>query len=126
MADQVVPWKCGRFIVNQVYLELIFIAKNAHKYLEQGGRVILVSLIATGIGLPGHAVYAGSKSAVSQTDFGEKRCTVTQTLRLYAVTTTNRHLAGNSEPKDATHGKDLIRPHSRSSYYLARPTWIAL
>lgn len=78
-----------------------------------------------GIGLPGHAVYAGSKSAVSQTDFGEKRCTVTQLLRLYAVTTTNRHLAGNSEPKDATHGKDLIRPHSRSSYYLARPAWIA-
>ncbi|QKX61287.1 uncharacterized protein TRUGW13939_08435 [Talaromyces rugulosus] len=59
-----------------------FVAKAAHKYLEQGGRLILMSSIAAGVSVPGHALYAGSKSAVEgftrcfSADFGEKRCTV--------------------------------------------------
>lgn len=59
-----------------------FVAKNALKYIEQHGRVVLMSSIAAGIGVPGHALYAGSKSAVEgftrcfAADFGEKRATV--------------------------------------------------
>ncbi|OKL64420.1 hypothetical protein UA08_00429 [Talaromyces atroroseus] len=59
-----------------------FVTKTAHKYIEQGGRVILMSSIAAGVAVPGHALYAGSKSAVEgftrcfAADFGEKLCTV--------------------------------------------------
>lgn len=59
-----------------------FVAKTAHKYIEEGGRVILMSSIAAGVSVPGHALYAGSKSAVEgftrcfSADFGNKRCTV--------------------------------------------------
>ncbi|EED17886.1 conidial pigment biosynthesis 1,3,6,8-tetrahydroxynaphthalene reductase Arp2 [Talaromyces stipitatus ATCC 10500] len=59
-----------------------FVAKTAHKHIEQGGRVILMSSIAAGVSVPGHALYAGSKSAIEgftrcfAADFGEKRCTV--------------------------------------------------
>ncbi|KAJ5247838.1 Hydroxynaphthalene reductase arp2 [Penicillium chermesinum] len=59
-----------------------FVAKNAYNYLQPGGRVVLMSSIAAGVGVPGHALYAGSKSAVEgftrcfAADFGKKRCTV--------------------------------------------------
>jgi 3-oxoacyl-[acyl-carrier protein] reductase len=59
-----------------------FVAKAAHKHLSPGGRLVLMSSIAAGIGVPGHSLYAGSKSAVEgftrcfAGDFGEKGCTV--------------------------------------------------
>lgn len=59
-----------------------FVAKAAHKHLAQGGRLILMSSIAAGLGVAGHALYAGSKSAVEgftrclAADFGSKGCTV--------------------------------------------------
>ncbi|KAJ5104622.1 1,3,6,8-tetrahydroxynaphthalene reductase Arp2 [Penicillium alfredii] len=59
-----------------------FVAKNAYDYIQPGGRVVLMSSIAAGVGVPGHALYAGSKSAVEgftrcfAADFGKKRCTV--------------------------------------------------
>ena len=59
-----------------------FVAKTAHKYIEKGGRVILMSSIAASVGVPGHALYAGSKAAIEgftrcfAGDFGDKRCTV--------------------------------------------------
>lgn len=59
-----------------------FVAKAAHKHLSSGGRLILMSSVAAGLGVPGHAIYAGSKSAVEgftrcfAGDFGAKGCTV--------------------------------------------------
>ena len=59
-----------------------FVAKNAYDYIQPGGRVVLMSSIAAGVGVPGHSLYAGSKSAVEgftrcfAADFGKKRCTV--------------------------------------------------
>lgn len=59
-----------------------FVAKNAYEHLHEGGTLILMSSIAAGIGIPGHALYAGSKSAVEgfarcfAADFGTKKCTV--------------------------------------------------
>jgi 3-oxoacyl-[acyl-carrier protein] reductase len=59
-----------------------FVAKNAYDYIQPGGSVVLMSSIAAGIGVPGHALYAGSKSAVEgftrcfAADFGKKGCTV--------------------------------------------------
>jgi 3-oxoacyl-[acyl-carrier protein] reductase len=59
-----------------------FVAKNAYEYIQPGGRVVLMSSIAAGVGVPGHSLYAGSKSAVEgftrcfAADFGKKRCTV--------------------------------------------------
>ncbi|CAI7624448.1 unnamed protein product [Penicillium bialowiezense] len=59
-----------------------FVAKNAYDHISPGGRVVLMSSIAAGVGVPGHSLYAGSKSAVEgftrcfAADFGKKRCTV--------------------------------------------------
>ena len=59
-----------------------FVAKNAYDHIQPGGRVVLMSSIAAGVSVPGHALYAGSKSAVEgftrcfAADFGKKRCTV--------------------------------------------------
>ncbi|KAJ5215146.1 Hydroxynaphthalene reductase arp2 [Penicillium citrinum] len=59
-----------------------FVAKYAYDYIQPGGRVVLMSSIAAGLGVPGHSLYAGSKSAVEgftrcfAADFGKKRCTV--------------------------------------------------
>lgn len=59
-----------------------FVAKAAFQHLSPGGRLVLMSSIAAGIGVPGHALYAGSKSAVEgftrcfAADFGSKGCTV--------------------------------------------------
>ncbi|MCJ1478060.1 Arp2/3 complex subunit, actin nucleation center [Lambiella insularis] len=59
-----------------------FVAKAAFQYLSPGGRLVLMSSIAAGIGVPGHSLYAGSKSAVEgftrcfAADFGSKGCTV--------------------------------------------------
>lgn len=59
-----------------------FVAKAAHKHLEKGGRLVLMSSIAAGVGVASHALYAGSKSAVEAftrcfaADFGSKGCTV--------------------------------------------------
>lgn len=59
-----------------------FVAKNAYDYIQPGGRVVLMSSIAAGVGVPGHSLYAGSKSAIEgftrcfAADFGKKRCTV--------------------------------------------------
>ena len=59
-----------------------FVGKAAYKHMNRGGRLILMSSIATGIGVPGHGLYAGSKCAVEgftrcfAADFGSKHCTV--------------------------------------------------
>lgn len=59
-----------------------FVAKNAYHFIQPGGRLILMSSIAAGLGVAGHALYAGSKSAIEgftrcfAADFGSKRCTV--------------------------------------------------
>ncbi|GAD99563.1 hypothetical protein PVAR5_8278 [Paecilomyces variotii No. 5] len=59
-----------------------FVAKSALNHIQPGGRLILTSSIAAGVGIPGHALYAGSKSAVEgftrcfAADFGQKGCTV--------------------------------------------------
>lgn len=59
-----------------------FVAKNAHDCISPGGSVVLMSSIAAGVGVPGHALYAGSKAAVEgftrcfAADFGKKKCTV--------------------------------------------------
>ncbi|MCJ1320626.1 Arp2/3 complex subunit, actin nucleation center [Xylographa vitiligo] len=59
-----------------------FVAKAAFQHLSPGGRLVLMSSIAAGIGVPGHSLYAGSKSAVEgftrcfAADFGSKGCTV--------------------------------------------------
>lgn len=59
-----------------------FVAKNAYDHISPGGRVILTSSIAAGVGVGGHALYAGSKAAVEgftrcfAADFGQKQCTV--------------------------------------------------
>jgi Dehydrogenases with different specificities (related to short-chain alcohol dehydrogenases) len=59
-----------------------FVTKNAYDYIQPGGRVVLMSSIAAGVGVPGHSLYAGSKSAVEgftrcfAADFGKKRATV--------------------------------------------------
>ena len=59
-----------------------FVAKNAYEHIQPGGRLVLMSSIAAGVGVPGHSLYAGSKSAVEgftrcfAADFGKKRCTV--------------------------------------------------
>lgn len=59
-----------------------FVAKNALVHIRPRGTVVLTSSIAAGMGIAGHALYAGSKSAVDgftrcfAADFGAKRCTV--------------------------------------------------
>ncbi|KAF9883867.1 hypothetical protein FE257_002710 [Aspergillus nanangensis] len=59
-----------------------FVAAHAFPYIQPGGRVILMSSISVGVGVPGHALYAGSKAAVEgftrslAADFGRKGCTV--------------------------------------------------
>jgi 3-oxoacyl-[acyl-carrier protein] reductase len=60
-----------------------FVAQNAYKALEHGGRIILMSSVAaTMSGIPNHALYAGSKAAVEgftrsfSTDCGHKGITV--------------------------------------------------
>lgn len=59
-----------------------FVARYALDHIQPGGRVVLMSSIAAGVGVPGHALYAGSKSAVEgftrclAADFGKVKCTV--------------------------------------------------
>ena len=59
-----------------------FVARAALKHISEHGRLVLTSSIAAGLGVPGHALYAGSKSAVEgftrcfAGDFGAKLCTV--------------------------------------------------
>lgn len=60
-----------------------FVAQQALKHCEVGGRIILTSSIAAGIsGIPNHALYAGSKAAVEgfvrafAVDCGHKKMTV--------------------------------------------------
>ncbi|MCJ1328208.1 Arp2/3 complex subunit, actin nucleation center [Thelotrema lepadinum] len=59
-----------------------FVAKAALRHISTGGRVILMSSIAAGLAIGGHALYAGSKSAVEgfarcfAKEFGVKKCTV--------------------------------------------------
>jgi NAD(P)-dependent dehydrogenase (short-subunit alcohol dehydrogenase family) len=60
-----------------------FVAQQAYKHTSQGGRLILTSSISASLrGVPGHAVYSGSKAAVEAfarclpEDFGPKKVTV--------------------------------------------------
>lgn len=60
-----------------------FVAKTAWKYLQDGGRVVLMSSLAAGaLGIKDHALYNSSKLAVVgmvkafATDFGSRRITV--------------------------------------------------
>lgn len=60
-----------------------FVAKTAWKYIQDGGRVVLMSSLAAGaLGIKDHALYNSSKLAVVgmvkafATDFGSRRITV--------------------------------------------------
>ncbi|KAI2781614.1 naphthalenetriol reductase [Daldinia loculata] len=60
-----------------------FVAREAHKHLEVGGRLILMgSITGQAKGVPKHAVYSGSKGAIETfvrcmaVDFGDKKITV--------------------------------------------------
>ncbi|KXJ95678.1 hypothetical protein Micbo1qcDRAFT_187563 [Microdochium bolleyi] len=60
-----------------------FVAQQAHKHLEVGGRLILMgSITGQAKGVPKHAVYSGSKGAIETfvrcmaVDFGDKKITV--------------------------------------------------
>lgn len=60
-----------------------FVAREAHKHLEVGGRLILMgSITGQAKGVPQHAVYSGSKGAIETfvrcmaVDFGDKKITV--------------------------------------------------
>ncbi|MCJ1444669.1 MAG: Arp2/3 complex subunit, actin nucleation center [Stictis urceolatum] len=58
-----------------------FVGKAAQRHLEPRGRLVLMSSIAAGLGVPGHALYAGSKAAVESFtrcfawDLGGRKCT---------------------------------------------------
>ncbi|KAK8211032.1 hypothetical protein IWZ01DRAFT_306057 [Phyllosticta capitalensis] len=41
-----------------------FVAQMAEKYMENGGRLVLISSISAVMGIPRHAVYAASKAAI--------------------------------------------------------------
>lgn len=60
-----------------------FVAREAYKHLEVGGRLILMgSITGQAKGVPKHAVYSGSKGAIETfvrcmaIDFGDKKITV--------------------------------------------------
>ena len=59
-----------------------FVAKNAFVYLEEGGRLILLSSMSAHVGLRYHALYEGNKCAVEAfsrcfvKEFGDKKVTV--------------------------------------------------
>ncbi|KAF4538861.1 17-beta-hydroxysteroid dehydrogenase [Lasiodiplodia theobromae] len=59
-----------------------FVAQEAHKYLEDGGRLILISSISAVWGVPRHALYSASKAAITgmvkclACDFGSRNITV--------------------------------------------------
>ncbi|KAK7732182.1 hypothetical protein SLS57_001162 [Botryosphaeria dothidea] len=59
-----------------------FVAQQAHKYLEKGGRLILMSSVSAVMGTPRHAIYSASKAAVTgmvkclARDFGPRNITV--------------------------------------------------
>jgi len=59
-----------------------FVAQQAYKHLEDGGRLVLMSSISAHNSIKEHAVYAGSKNAVEAfaknfaKDFGPRRITV--------------------------------------------------
>ncbi|KAI5926696.1 tetrahydroxynaphthalene reductase [Camillea tinctor] len=60
-----------------------FVAREAYRHLEEGGRVILMgSITGQAKGVPKHAVYSGSKGAIETfvrcmaVDFGDKKITV--------------------------------------------------
>jgi len=60
-----------------------FVAREAYKHLEVGGRLILMgSITGQAKGVPKHAVYSGSKGAIETfvrcmaVDFGDKKITV--------------------------------------------------
>ncbi|OJD31013.1 tetrahydroxynaphthalene reductase [Diplodia corticola] len=59
-----------------------FVAQEAHKCLEEGGRLILISSISAVWGVPRHALYSASKAAITGMvkclafDFGARNITV--------------------------------------------------
>ncbi|PQE23777.1 tetrahydroxynaphthalene reductase protein [Rutstroemia sp. NJR-2017a BBW] len=59
-----------------------FVAQAAYEYLEDGGRLMLISSISAVWGVPRHAIYASSKAAVQgmakclAVDFGKRGITV--------------------------------------------------
>ncbi|KAL1623118.1 hypothetical protein SLS54_004604 [Diplodia seriata] len=59
-----------------------FVAQEAHKHLEDGGRLILISSISAVWGVPRHALYSASKAAITGMvkclafDFGSRNITV--------------------------------------------------
>ncbi|KAI8633898.1 NAD(P)-binding protein [Xylariaceae sp. FL1651] len=58
------------------------VAQQAHKYIEEGGRLFLIGSVSANFGLKNHAVYASSKAAIQGMvkclawDFADKRATV--------------------------------------------------
>ncbi|KAI0201987.1 hypothetical protein F4808DRAFT_91157 [Astrocystis sublimbata] len=58
------------------------VAQQAHKYIEQGGRLILIGSVSSNFGLKRHALYASSKAAIQGMtkclawDFADKKVTV--------------------------------------------------
>ncbi|KAF3766205.1 NAD(P)-binding protein [Cryphonectria parasitica EP155] len=59
-----------------------FVAQEAYKVMENGGRLILISSISAAMGFPRHAIYSASKAAITGMikclawDFGSKQITV--------------------------------------------------
>lgn len=59
-----------------------FVAQEAHKYLSEGGRLILISSISAVWGVPRHALYSASKAAITgmvkclAVDFASRKITV--------------------------------------------------
>ncbi|KAK8177988.1 hypothetical protein IWX90DRAFT_422449 [Phyllosticta citrichinensis] len=59
-----------------------FVAQMAEKYMEDGGRLMLISSVSASMGVPRHAIYAASKAAVIGMtkclawDFGRRGITV--------------------------------------------------
>ncbi|CAF1059348.1 unnamed protein product [Adineta ricciae] len=59
-----------------------FVAQQAYKYMNDNGRLILMSSLAAHRGIPGHSIYAASKAAVQGMvrclayDFGPRNITV--------------------------------------------------
>ncbi|KAG8158670.1 hypothetical protein KVR01_011792 [Diaporthe batatas] len=59
-----------------------FVAQEAHKYLKEGGRLILISSISAVWGVPRHALYSASKAAITGMikclahDFASRKITV--------------------------------------------------
>ncbi|KAH6704035.1 hypothetical protein DL95DRAFT_345903 [Leptodontidium sp. 2 PMI_412] len=79
--DQIKEEEIERVLSVNVKAQFIM-AQQAHKHLEEGGRLILISSISAVMGIPNHALYSASKAAIQGMvkslawDFGSRKITV--------------------------------------------------